>query len=272
MATRTIVTSQPDIACYVCERRLLRGEQPEVFLAAGRPRTVCELCAPRAAHAGWERESDHDSLKVPPLRARRGRNLLQRFRQPRRDAEASRRPATTTGPPAQGEPPEYEFLGGPSPGAGDSRQERARDRYASRPIERPRARSGLSPSEGPSGLAITDAAARGESPLGLLERAIGVFNAGDYPRRLAGLGRSLGVPEVSVRPVEGIPNVVTIVVAWELCWYEYRVDLDEDPSDARVLAQGTELSELAREDRLSNGDVDELGMLSLPAAETSAGA
>ena len=28
MAARTIVTSQPDVACEVCERRLLRGEQP----------------------------------------------------------------------------------------------------------------------------------------------------------------------------------------------------------------------------------------------------
>jgi hypothetical protein len=58
MATRTIVTSQPDVECDVCERRLLRGEQPDVFLAAGRRRIVCELCAPRAAHEGWLRGTD----------------------------------------------------------------------------------------------------------------------------------------------------------------------------------------------------------------------
>ena len=53
MATRSIVTSQPDVECDVCERRLLRGEQPDHFIAAGRRRIVCELCAPRAAHEGW---------------------------------------------------------------------------------------------------------------------------------------------------------------------------------------------------------------------------
>src|SRR6478735_2579925 len=56
MTTRTIVTSQPDVACDVCERRLLRGEHAEVFLADGRPRMVCELCAPRAAHEGRLRQ------------------------------------------------------------------------------------------------------------------------------------------------------------------------------------------------------------------------
>ena len=74
MATRTIVTSQPDVACDVCARRLLRGEQPDVFLGAGRRRIVCELCAPRAAHEGWMRETDGQSLTpaadAPAPRAR----------------------------------------------------------------------------------------------------------------------------------------------------------------------------------------------------------
>jgi hypothetical protein len=49
MATRSIITNQPDVACDVCGRRLLRGEQSEVFLAAGQRRTVCELCSPRSS-------------------------------------------------------------------------------------------------------------------------------------------------------------------------------------------------------------------------------
>src|SRR5277367_2261012 len=81
MATRTIVTSQPDIECDVCERRLLRGEQPDVFIGAGRRRIVCELCAPRAAHEGWMRETDSRSLTLPPMRPRRGRSLFERLRQ-----------------------------------------------------------------------------------------------------------------------------------------------------------------------------------------------
>src|SRR6266576_3020622 len=81
MTTRTIVTSQPDVACNVCERRLLRGEQPDVFVAAGRRLVVCELCAPRATHEGWMRESESSGVALPPTRSRRGRSLLDRLRQ-----------------------------------------------------------------------------------------------------------------------------------------------------------------------------------------------
>ena len=115
MATRTIVTSQPDVACDVCERRLLRGEQPDVFLAGGQRRTVCELCAPRAAHEGWLREADRHSVSLPPARARRGRNLFERLRQHARAAcqrrcsrrtyrRGDRSPATERGRTENGSP------------------------------------------------------------------------------------------------------------------------------------------------------------------------
>jgi hypothetical protein len=273
MGTRTIVTSQPDVACYVCERRLLRGEQPEVFLAAGRPRTVCELCAPRAAHAGWQRESDHQSVSVPPQRSRRGRNLFQRLRQTRGGTEGSARDVSQTvardGSARDGEPREYDFLGGSTGPDAEPSGVQVEDRWRTRTNDRPPP-AGTPGARGAAGAAaLAEPHSPAASPEGLLDRAIEVFNAGDYPRRVAGLARSLGVPGVSVRPVEGIPNAVTIVVAWELCWYEYRVDLDEHPLDARVLAQGTELSELAREDRLGNADVDELGALSMLAPAAS---
>lgn len=80
MATRMISTSQPDVLCDVCGRRLLRGEQHERFLADGHQRTVCELCAPRALHEGWLRAGEHDPATVPPARTRRGLNLLERLR------------------------------------------------------------------------------------------------------------------------------------------------------------------------------------------------
>src|SRR5580693_7602731 len=103
MATRTIVTSQPDVECEVCERRLLRGEQPNVFLAAGRRRIVCELCAPRAAHEGWLRETDTQSLSMPPMRPRRGRSLFDRLRQVGKPAgvDADAGAATPTADPEQ---------------------------------------------------------------------------------------------------------------------------------------------------------------------------
>jgi len=53
------------------------------------------------------------------------------------------------------------------------------------------------------------------------------------------------------------------VIAWELCWYRYGVDVEDREAGARVLAQGTELSELEREERLANAVADELGALSL---------
>src|SRR3977135_2475580 len=90
MTTRAIITSQPDVACEVCERRLLRGEQPDIFLVAGQRRIVCELCAPRALNEGWRREADGEELMLPPPRPRRGRNLFERLPVPFRMRHAAR--------------------------------------------------------------------------------------------------------------------------------------------------------------------------------------
>jgi hypothetical protein len=241
MSTRTIVTSQPDVACDVCERRLLRGEQPDVFLAGGRRRTVCELCAPRATHEGWLREADRHSVSLPAARARRGRNLFDRLRQLRDPIEDRSSQENLQAEASAGSPYEtkssasYDFLDTP---AVDAEQL---------------------------------AAAADESTVLTggdlkVERALAVFNAGEHPRRVAGVARSLGAPAVSVRPVEEAGGQVAIVVAWELCWYRYEVDLGEEAAGARVVAQGTELGELEAVDRLVNATADELGALSVSVA------
>jgi hypothetical protein len=278
MGTRTIVTSQPDVACYVCERRLLRGEQPEVFLAGGRPRTVCELCAPRAANAGWAREVEGDSVGAGPQRPRRGRGLFDRLRGAGRAGDP---PARTPGRSARGdrEAQRYDFLDASAeldvePAEQLRSDESPESRVADfgQPAEDraapARAADGAAPVVRARALDADGTAPGSEDPgaaaESVLDRSVEVFNAGEYPRRVAGLARSLGAPGVSVRLVEGIPNVVEIVVAWELCWYRYRVDLDDVPAEAHVRAQGTNLSELAREDRLVNAAVSDLGMLSLP--------
>jgi hypothetical protein len=93
-------------------------------------------------------------------------------------------------------------------------------------------------------------------------RAVELFNASDHPRTVAGVARSLGGPRVTVRPGdEG--SMVGIVVAWELCWYRYEVDLAEGPSAVRVAAQGYELAELPPEDQEANAAADDLGGLAL---------
>ncbi len=69
-------------------------------------------------------------------------------------------------------------------------------------------------------------------------RALDVFNAGEHPRRVAGVARSLGAPSVSVRPLAESGGAIAIVVAWELCWYRYEVDLSDEAAGASVAAQG----------------------------------
>lgn len=280
MATRTIVTSQPDVECEVCERRLLRGEQPDVFLAAGRRRIVCELCAPRAAHEGWMRETDSHSVSLPPLRPRRGRSFLDRLRQVARppgevaggvvdvDADASSE---------QGQEPEqtqasYDLFDGytragvepvaarpAEPETHETADEAAHPASQAREV----GTGGVmdwqqAPSPDPS-----ETSSATEPPSEYVERAVTVFNASEFPRRVAGVTRSLGAPLVNVRSAEHLSSVVSIVVAWELCWYRYEVDLSEPVVEAQVIAQGTELAELPREDRRPNATAGESGKLAL---------
>jgi hypothetical protein len=244
MATRTIVTSQPDVCCDVCERRLLRGEQSDVFLAAGRRRTVCELCAPRAAHEGWMRESDSQALKLPPMRARRGRSFFERLRQVGKPA------GEPEGKAAAGAE-SYDFLEGYEPTG--ARPVAARGR-AITPLE--------AHADEPHAIAQPAQAAVPAAD-SYVELAIDVFNRSEFPRRVAGVARSLGAPVVNVRSAEHLQSVVIVVVAWELSWYRYEVDLSEAGATTRLLAQGTELDELAHEERVGNAVAGESGALSL---------
>lgn len=247
MATRSIVTSQPDVECDVCQRRLLRGEQPDLFLDAGEPRMVCELCAPRAAHQGWKRGSEQHLMSSAPAPSRRGRRLFGRLRSSRRPGEAE------------------------APGAYDDvvalESERPYDAFIDDAESSPHGRASAAPVR--AGAPVEELAERASSPAaavvdGPLQQAVDVFNASAYTRRVASLMRSLGAPEVSVRPGEAVASSVVIVLAWELCWYAYEVDLDDmNGLDARALAQGTELSELAGHDRLANALADERGALAL---------
>jgi hypothetical protein len=243
MATRSIVTSQPDIACDVCGRRLLRGERSDVFLASGRRRTVCELCAPRASHEGWLRETDAHSVSLPPARPRRGRNLFDRWRQQRWPAPERPAPSSPGEIPATAQDPgeaSYDFFdGGPSAAMPDA--------------------TGAEGGQAEAGQAAGGQAAAS----GPAARSLEVFNAGEHPRRVAGVARSLGAPSVSVRPLAESGSEVAIVVAWELCWYRYEVDLGDEAAGASVTAQGTELDELAAEDRLANATATADGTLAL---------
>jgi hypothetical protein len=247
VATRAIVTSQPDVACDVCGRRLLRGEQPDVFLAGGERRTVCELCAPRAMQEGWLRETGERLLGeiAEPRERRRGRGLFKRLRW-REPLDAA---------PEDGESQAHgfreDFPAAPAeevPSAGSA----AAEAVPAATAEREPGRFGSAhplPAEPESGSELED--------------ALQAFNAGEHPRRVAGVARSLGAPSVSVVLADA---TATIVVAWELCWYRYEVDLGDELAGARVVAQGTELGELASQERRANALADERGRLSLTGA------
>jgi hypothetical protein len=248
MATRSIVTSQPDVACDVCGRRLLRGELPDIFLAGGQRRIVCELCAPRAAHEGWLREADRHSVNLPPSRSRRGRNLFERLR-PQREVASDRSVEDFAGEglgtlPAMQvagvQTESYDFLGAIASAPGDTSTAQAAS------------------NDEDSAATPQPVLTAGEVKV---ERALEVFNAGEHPRRVAGVARSLGEPSVAARPLAESGSVVSIVVAWELSWYRYEVDLGDEAAGAMVAAQGTELGELAQEDHLVNATADEYGAL-----------
>jgi hypothetical protein len=249
MATRTIVTSQPDVECDVCERRLLRGEQPDVFIGAGRRRIVCELCAPRAAHEGWLRESDSQSLKLPPMRARRGRSLFERLRQVARPPGEVRSSPTADVSDEPGAQP-YDLF--PNRGL----DETGLDETDAQPLP-------AVATSAPVAAVSSETPAGFDEPSSYVREAIAVFNASEFPRRVAGVARSLGAPTVTVRSAEHLSSVVSIVVAWELCWYRYQVDLSEPLAEAQVIGQGTELGELDREDRQANAAAAESGTLLL---------
>lgn len=278
MATRAIVTSHPVVACDVCGRRLLRGENPDVFLAGGQRRTVCELCVPRAAAEGWLREADNHALSVRPTRTRRAGSLLGRLRQLRDPAHRPQRREGAAGAHADGVEQDlsddrlYDFLEGGSLERSEPYERElyigsgeAGESVAGQWNTEPDGLADGTPTVGESAHARSDPmrAGRTAATSGELKvaRALEVFNAGEQPRRVAGVARSLGSPAVTVRPLDESGSTVAIVVAWELCWYRYEVDLGDEAAGPQLVAQGMELEELPAEDRLANAAADERGEL-----------
>jgi hypothetical protein len=92
--------------------------------------------------------------------------------------------------------------------------------------------------------------------------ALELFNSSDQPARIAGIARALGAPCVTVQAAGDAGGRVTIVVAWELCWYRYQLDLAAPAESLALVDRGTELDELAPHERAGGVLADELGRLS----------
>jgi hypothetical protein len=255
MTRKSITTTRAAVACDVCGRTLLRGEHADPFIAGGARRMVCELCTARAANEGWIREgADNAALGVRRNGPRGGRSLLGRLRPratpgrrapaddplapPRRYGNVDRiRPIVRT-PPA-GDDGEVEY-----------------DDAAAAPVQV--VHEPVAASREPRHVRAVPTNADLK-----MARALDVFNVSAHPRRTSGVARSLGAPTVTVTPSATEGSIVSIVVAWELCWYRYEVDLADEAAGVRVSGQGAELTELEPGELEANAAADERGMLDL---------
>jgi len=103
------------------------------------------------------------------------------------------------------------------------------------------------------------------SPVGPLERAAGRFAASDAARTVTGLIRTLGVPWVSIGTAAGSPQEVRITVAWELCWYQWGVDLADELRPPYELNRGDMIDQLDGSARQWNATAATDGRLAIGA-------
>jgi hypothetical protein len=103
------------------------------------------------------------------------------------------------------------------------------------------------------------------SSLSPFERAAIRFNSSEAGRTVAGLARALGTPSVSVGASAGTADEVRVTVAWELSWYQWGVDVGEDPGPVVEVAKGSEIDQLDPAARQWNASVVEGGRLVLVA-------
>jgi hypothetical protein len=217
-----------EVQCDICGRTILKGERTEPYLAPGGQRMlVCDLCTDRAYSEGWIRESAHGETPAASRRKEPRRSLLGRLRgraeePPDAGGEAKQEPVAegVVDYGAAAPPPAAEDIQLPPP------EPAVEPPPPSRPKDPRHVRA-----------VPTNAEVK-------VERAVEVFNASHHRRTIAGIARSLGDPWVTATPLEDAPSEVSIVVAWELSWYHFRVDLGASNDPVTVAGKGEELDEL----------------------------
>lgn len=251
MTRKSIQTNAAVVTCDVCGRTLLRGEHADVFLHGGARRNVCELCTARAVHEGWIREGLDDVLARKRDSRARPRSLLSRLRQRREEA-----------PPEVEPEVELPYERPRSRVTVEPRQPAAEPAPEPEAVEPEPAPAAPEPAGDDPGLYANRTVHSVPTNADLkVARALELFNTSTHTRTVAGVARSLGAPIVSARPSATEGSVVTIVVAWELSWYRYEVDLADEAAGVRVAEQGTELGELEPVDHTPNAAADDAGAL-----------
>jgi hypothetical protein len=228
------------VSCEVCGRTILKGERTETYLAPGGHRhLVCELCFVRAEHAGWIRESAADALPTRASRPQERRPLLGRLR---------RRPEQETG---AGQPPSpsYERVAASAEPFASDQPSIAEPE----PQPAPRRRQ---PPQDPRHVRAVPTTAEVK-----VERALELFNGSEHQRTVAGLARSLGYPWATAVPDSTAPSAVTLIVAWELSWYRYRIDLGDIADPVALQEKGDEIGDIDEALREWNAGLDADGRL-----------
>ncbi|HEX6714909.1 MAG TPA: hypothetical protein VF066_16075 [Thermoleophilaceae bacterium] len=236
---KELKTDEEPVACDICGRTILKGERTEPFLApGGRRRTVCELCIPRADHEGWIRESAQNDLPAARVRPQQRRSFVGRLRG-MFDGDAEGEPIAAEEEEA---PPVFDDEPAPP-----RERPREREREPARPVRSRR-----------DARHIRAVPTTREVKV---DRALELFNSSAHPRTISGIARTLGAPWVHASPDGNAPSEVTIVVAWELSWYRYRVDLGDADEPILLLEKGDELGELEEPLREWNALSDDDGRL-----------
>ncbi len=73
--------------------------------------------------------------------------------------------------------------------------------------------------------------------------AADIFNASAFQRTVDGIARSLGAPQISIVPLSGLNREVVITAAWDISWYQYRIDFDS-AQQVRLAERGLDPEEL----------------------------
>ncbi|HSJ17745.1 MAG TPA: hypothetical protein VK920_06600 [Solirubrobacterales bacterium] len=215
---------QPN-ACDVCGRHMLPGESAREYVTADRDRrAVCDLCRGWAERAGWVRADRVRDEEAPADPNRRPR---RRWIVERISQRRARRREEMEEPEEAEERP-------------------APQRKPSAPTNKAPRRPGAA-----------------EPPERRIRRALDRFNRSEHRRTVEGLTRSLGSPRVAaVTPAEA-PDQVRLTVAWELSWYQWKVEFGDDDAAVRALRNGKEVSELGPADRAWNARAGEDGRIQL---------